>query len=388
MSPETNGNPPSAVKRKKNRDKQYQKIDLNIPPCNYLSSNQMPFNNSFGNLSIPDLSAYYSVLNYTNGSEPMSLPIYPANYPNFCQTRASVFSSESTPKQTLMCSSNNKDAGDYLSLPVTSMDLNADSNIDETGKRRFSDPGLPNDSDSSTSSIEGKMIQKLTTQVNILKQCNRKLSKEVMEMKVELNLLKQTVQQHNMRHFEREYEPGMLADVIREVRDAARVREDALLAKVKYILEEKQLSMSHLHLVSEKNRSNDRISKLEEQIKNLAVNVKSDEVGSSSKAAIEDGHSARQVLELEREALELRRELQDTRAKKEEADKKVLLLDKKLSNILKRNDISASDISENGKTGSPDSASTTTTSSIAHAIPIGIPTGIPRVTLSGPVTDL
>lgn len=45
---------------------------------------------------------------------------------------------------------------------------------------------------------------------------------------------------------------------------------------------------------------------------------------SVSKPSIEDGHSARQVLELEREALELRRELQDTRAKKEEADQKVL----------------------------------------------------------------
>ncbi|KAL3285640.1 hypothetical protein HHI36_000172 [Cryptolaemus montrouzieri] len=378
MSPETNGNPPSAVKRKKNK-KQAPKIDMSIPSTNYVPSHPMPFTNSFGNLSIPDMSAYYSVLNYTNGGEPMSLPIYPTNYPNFSKTRYGNFANASTPKQSLLCPSNNNETGDYLSLPVT----NLDGNINDD-KRRFSDPGIPNDSDSSTSSLEGKVIQKLTNQVNILKECNRKLSKEVMEMRVELNFLKQQVQQQNKRHYDREYEPGMLADVIREVRDAARVREDALLAKVKYIMEEKQLSMSHMHLVSEKNRSNDRISKLEEQLKNLTVNAKSEDVGTSSTSTTEDGQSARQVLELEREALELRRELQDTRARKEEADQKVLLLDKKLSHILKRNDISTSDISENGKTDSADSISMTTTSSIAH----GIPSGIPRVTLSGPVTDL
>lgn len=53
-------------------------------------------------------------------------------------------------------------------------------------------------------------------------------------------------------------------------------------------------------------------------------------------------------------------------------------LDKKLSNILRRNDISTSDISEDGKTTSIDSLSIT--SSVSQ-----IP---PRITLSGPVTDL
>jgi chromosome segregation ATPase len=97
--------------------------------------------------------------------------------------------------------------------------------------------------------------------------------------------------------------------------------------------------------------------------------------------AVEDGtNAARQVLELEREALVLRKELQETRAKKEEADQKLLQLDKKLSTILRRNDICPSDASEDGKTNSIDSISVTTTSSISQALP--------RVTLSGPVTDL
>ncbi|XP_044746543.1 uncharacterized protein LOC123308071 [Coccinella septempunctata] len=380
MSPEINGNPPSAAKRKKNRDKKSQKNDINIPPCDYLPSNQMGYNSTFNNLSIPDLSAYYSVLNFSNGSEPLSLPIHPANYSNYNQTRLGTFPNISTPKNHL-CPRNNNDVGDYMSLPVT----NIDPEMDESGKRRYSDPGVPHDdSDSSCGSLEDKVISKLLGQVNVLKDCNRKLSKEVMEMRVELNMLKQQVQQQNMRHFE-QYEPGMLADVVREVRDAARVREDALLAKVKYIMEEKQLNMSHLHLISEKNRSIDRIAKLEEQLKNMAINYKPEDHVPVAKA-VEEGHSARQVLELEREALELRRELQDTRAKKEEADQKVLQLNKKLASISKRNDVSASDVSENGKTDSADSASlTTTTSSIIHNISTGV---IPRVTLSGPVTDL
>lgn len=65
-----------------------------------------------------------------------------------------------------------------------------------------------------------------------------------MELRIELNMLKQ---QNSSRHWDRDYEPGMLADVIREVRDAARVREDALLARVKHLIEEKQLSKVSNH---------------------------------------------------------------------------------------------------------------------------------------------
>ncbi|KAG5878199.1 hypothetical protein JTB14_034031 [Gonioctena quinquepunctata] len=146
------------------------------------------------------------------------------------------------------------------------------------------------------------------------------------------------------------------------------------------------LLWNHMHLVTEKNKNNDRISKLEEQLKKLNLsNLRSEDSGCKKASVSEDGSgSARQVLELEREALELRRELQDTRAKKEETDKKVLQLDKKLSHILRRNDISNSDISDDGKTtASIESlnASIVTTSSFSQ------PT-TPRVTLSGPVTDL
>ncbi|KAJ8924023.1 hypothetical protein NQ315_006800 [Exocentrus adspersus] len=345
--------------------------------CDYFPLNSHPYQN----LSIPDISAYYSFLNYSNPSEPMSLPVYPINYPNYSYPSLNFMGNFSTPKSVSMANNHmshlNGDS-EYLSLPV----VNADQN-DDTSKRRFSDPGLPNESDCSSNSFEDGIVQKLMHQVNSLKENNRRLSREVMEMRIELNMLKQ---QQNVRHYDRDYEPGMLADVIREVRDAARVREDALLAKVKHIMEEKQLSMNQINLVAEKTRSNERIAKIEEQLKCLSLNQRSEDAATPLPAcAVEDtSNTARQVLELEREALELRRELQDTRAKKEESDKKLLQLDKKLSSILRRNDISTSDISEDGKTASIESlsmvTSVTTTSSMSQ--------GTSRVTLSGPVTDL
>lgn len=40
------------------------------------------------------------------------------------------------------------------------------------------------------------------------------------------------------------YTPGMLTDVVREVKEAARVREDALLNRVKALVEERSWLMN------------------------------------------------------------------------------------------------------------------------------------------------
>ncbi|CAG9765819.1 unnamed protein product [Ceutorhynchus assimilis] len=376
MSPEINGNPPSVTKRKKNRDKKStatgvtHSFDLNMPSCNYFPMNQ----HHYPNFNIPEMTsnnAYYPFVNYTNPTEPMSLPIYPMNYPGYsCMGSMGNISRHSTlSNHTFNITS---ELPDYMSLPVVNIDQNEES------KRRFSDPGLPNDSsDSCSNSCDGRIVQKLTHQIHSLRDSNNRLTREVMELRIELNLLKQ---QQTSRHYDREYEPGMLADVIREVREAARVREDALLARVKHIMEEKHLSVSQLNVSSEKNRNNDRISKLEEQLKSLTIcnNSRSDDtvniLNSSTLSGIDEKNkSARQVFDLEMEALELRRELQDARAKKEEADQKVL----QLSNMLRRSDVNTSDPSEDGKT-SVDSFSISTTASSTT----------PRVILTGPVTSL
>ncbi|XP_030765728.1 uncharacterized protein LOC115889787 isoform X2 [Sitophilus oryzae] len=319
MSPEINGNPPSVTKRKKNREKKeatesMNNFDLNMPSCNYFPVNTLPYQN----YEVPN--NYYSFIN-CNSTEPMSLPLYPISYQGYTCPRSYIGSVSNVSRNSTLSNQTyniNPEVVDYLSLPVVNVDQNDES------KRRFSDPGLPNESDSSSNSFDERTVRKLTQQVNSLKESNQKLSREVMELRIELNLLKK---QHNVRHFDRDYEPGMITDVIREVREAARVREDALLARVKHIIEEKHLGVNHMNLVTEKNRNNDRISKLEEQLKSLTVsnNSRSDDSIILNTSLSEDKNkSARQVLDLEREALQLRRELQDTRAKKEEADHKLL----------------------------------------------------------------
>lgn len=223
MSPEVNGNaPPPVAKRKKNREKKQPPARLET--CDF-STSYFSNSNLSSHPNLHDTTAYYSILNH---SEPMSLPVYPFTYPNypyFNIPNKPLVENFPLPETT----------SEYMSLPVGNLDQN-----DSNSKRRFSDPGLPNDSDSSTTSVDDRIIHKLMQQIQSLRENNRRLSKEIMEMRLEINMLKQ---QQNSRHFEREYEPGMLADIIREVRDAARVREDALLARVKHMIEEKQLSM-------------------------------------------------------------------------------------------------------------------------------------------------
>ncbi|XP_022911814.2 uncharacterized protein [Onthophagus taurus] len=379
MSPEMNGNNPPTIaeRKKKKRDKKHSSTsgidECNVPPCNgYGNINSYPNLNQEGSFY-----HHQSFFNYPTSTEPMSLPIYPSNFP--------TYSFPSNPNLSYPGSFLNKpnfpqafpsysfDSNDYLSLPLVNMNQN------ETDKRRFSDPG-PNDSDSSSTSIDNRVIQKLTQQINVLKEANKNLSRELNDVKIEINLLKQ---QQNNKHYERDYEPGMIAEFIRDLREAARVREDALIARVKHMIEEKQLSMNQFQVATEKSRNNDRLSKLEEQIKNLSLsqsNRSEDGISLPSSSTIEDTtSSAHQVIELEREALQLRRELQDARAKKEESEQKLQQLDKKLSHLLRRKEIGSYEtISDDCKTSTCDTFSTTGSASI----------GPQRVTLSGPVTDL
>ncbi|CAH1958688.1 unnamed protein product [Acanthoscelides obtectus] len=317
MSSETNGNPPTATKRKKNRDKQSLSnsngFDLSFSNCS-----NFPFN-STAYLTVPEMSTHYaSCLNYTNPTEPISLPVYPLNcHPKYnCPPHHVNWMKGSSKHMTMPNFSQANGDNEYLSLPVGNVDP-----TDDTCKRSFSDPGLPDESDSG-SSFDDCIVQKLTQQVNSLKESNKRLTKEVMELKVEVNMLKQ---QQSYRHYDRDYEPGMVADIIREVRDAARVREDALLARVKHLIEEKQLGL----IVSNKNKNSERISKLEEQMKHLNINnQRSEDINShfsNITSATEESinSSTKQVLDLEKEALELRKELQNAKAKKEESDKKI-----------------------------------------------------------------
>ncbi|KAL4708231.1 hypothetical protein ACJJTC_013800 [Scirpophaga incertulas] len=145
------------------------------------------------------------------------------------------------------------DSQDYTSLPpiVTSVaDSNSNDGINANEKRdgeggnarRFSDPcvrGLPDvtqptnedvDSESETdSSVSGsqigsRLLTHLLDQIQSLKLANERLTKDLLETKGLLN---------------GQYPPGFVTDMVREIRDATRVREEALYSRVRSMVLEK-----------------------------------------------------------------------------------------------------------------------------------------------------
>ncbi|XP_070072905.1 uncharacterized protein [Drosophila takahashii] len=204
---------------------------------------------------------------------------------------------------------------------------------------RFSDPCLlnPSDNDSKLSghntpecrngnnngsgcelAQQNKFFATLMEQINILHDTNSKICRNLHETKVDIEALKHAPSGHlwagvgsgGMRHrrdslsglstqsqplvfgggmggthspaptfHSGAYTPGMMTDVVREVKEAARVREDALLSRVKSMVEERQWSLnegnarilrdiddlkSHvIQLRMEKKETNQRLSHLE-----------------------------------------------------------------------------------------------------------------------------
>lgn len=414
MSPELNGNPPIVTKRKKHLEKKHSSTSWindtsNLNMFGFVKQGNS--SNSLGNPMYDQPPTLYPMMNYPIIHEPMSLPLYghASTYRNISSTNpfANNMHQQHLNPNFSKLPPMFVDSNECKSLPIFDQ-------TEDVLKRRFSDPGLPNDSDSSLNSYESKIIQKLTQQIQGLKDSNKRMTRDLTELRLEMNVMKQQI---HSRHYERDYEPGMLTDIIREVRDAARVREDALLSRVKHMIEEKQMTINQINHLSEKNRHNDRLAKLEDQMKLLSVNNNGRPEDNiflpSSTTTMEDNTStARQVLELERETLLLRRELQDARAKKDESDHKILQLDKQLfafirgagSNSL---DKVSSDISDDNKSASMHSeiynttistiqqssssstSPTVTLSTSVSSIPQSSQSSSPqRITLSGPVTDL
>lgn len=221
------------------------------------------------------------------------------------------------------------DSQDFASLPpiVTSVgdtnsiiDLNGTEKEDE---RRFSDPciqGLPDvaqgvngeadtgsvHSSESGSQVGSKLLTCLLDQITTLKMANERLNRDLQETKLEL----QSVRQQNMlwqkgaasigaspNHSPHSngvlgpsYAPGVVTDVVREIREAARIREEALYARVRsMVLErnessglgglESKLSERSLEDIkssiraseADKRRMLDRIAKLEDELRMLRV---------------------------------------------------------------------------------------------------------------------
>ncbi|XP_078036362.1 uncharacterized protein LOC144469692 isoform X2 [Augochlora pura] len=217
--------------------------------------------------------------------------------------------------------------GDYTSLPPTANKSN-ETNGDELNSehRRYSDPGLGSadapahtqseDSDSvgSGSSIttigrSNKLILSLIEQMTELKKSNSQLFKDLNETKSELGSMKTKFAQCKY-NTSSDYQPGMLSDLIREIRQANKTCEEGLVIKVKSMLEEKlnerssevtSLSNQVLKLIEEKEESERRIAKLEDEVAALKLQA---------------NNEGREIAAFEEETLALRRELQEARASK------------------------------------------------------------------------
>ncbi|XP_076621270.1 uncharacterized protein LOC143341849 isoform X4 [Colletes latitarsis] len=224
--------------------------------------------------------------------------------------------------------------GDYASLPPTA-NKNNGINGDELASehRRYSDPGLGSaeapvhtqseDSDSleSGSSIttigrSNKLVLSLIEQMTELKKNSSQLFKELNETKSELGSMKAKLAQCKYSTSS-DYQPGMLSDLIREIRQANKACEEGLVANVKSIVEEKlnqrslevvNLNNQILKLTEAKEESERRIVKLEEEVATLKLNA---------------NNEGREIAAFEEETLALRRELQEARASKTLAENHV-----------------------------------------------------------------
>ncbi|CAK9806812.1 hypothetical protein ANTPLA_LOCUS5038 [Anthophora plagiata] len=217
--------------------------------------------------------------------------------------------------------------GDYASLPPTANKSNG-MNGDELNSehRRYSDPGLGSaeapvhtqseDSDSvdSGSSITtigrgNKLVLSLIEQMTELKKSNSQLFKELNETKSELGSMKAKLAQCKYSN-STDYQPGMLSDFIREIRQANKTCEEGLVSKVMSMVEEKlsqrslemvDLNNQIMKLMEEKEDSDRRIAKLEDEVATLKLNA---------------NNEGREIAAFEEETLALRRELQEARASK------------------------------------------------------------------------
>ncbi|XP_004921885.1 uncharacterized protein LOC101739665 isoform X2 [Bombyx mori] len=246
---------------------------------------------------------------------------------------------------------NMSDSQDFASLPpivttvgdtVSTSDVN--TNEKDDGNRRFSDPcvrGLPDvaqpangdaDSDSGDSSlasseIGGRLVSCLLDQIASLKLANERLTKDLMEARGAMP---------------GQYSPGFLTDLVREIRDASRMREDALYSRVRTMMLERNdnvVSSSETKYIekaldeikssmraseADRHRMMDRIIKLEDEMRLLRITNGSDRSEKLTNGNIEDA---------ETECIRLRKEIAEMRKAKQNSDEHAFKLERLVTQL-------------------------------------------------------
>ncbi|XP_045537819.1 uncharacterized protein LOC106721541 isoform X1 [Papilio machaon] len=374
----------------------YVAPNLNWPVSNTFVPNHEVFrNNMYGYLPeppvLPTSSMYYN---------PHVHPVYNSGYrcmhhsnethrPRLRRNEIKAEEVSSAPIENVdsMISHNympkNSDSQDCTSLPpiVTSIgDTNSTSDLnvpkeDSNNARRYSDPcvrGLPDvarpangdvDSSSEESSefseneVGSRLLACLLDQITTLKGANEKLNRELQETRAELETLRHqtafiqnasstnlgaTGSPLNNGLLNGQYPPGFLTDLVREIRDAARLREEALYTRVRAMVLER-IDNSYSSTESKKSertiedlksalraadadsrRMMDRIAKLEEDMRLLRVNESDTSENRITNGNIEDA---------ETERLRLRKEIENIRKAKQSSDEHALKLERLVTQL-------------------------------------------------------
>ncbi|XP_053597378.1 uncharacterized protein LOC103572422 isoform X4 [Microplitis demolitor] len=217
--------------------------------------------------------------------------------------------------------------GDYTSLPPSANNhIVTDGDDLNSEHRRYSDPGLgpadlppytnseDSDSGGSSSSIttigkNNKLVLSLVEQMTALREANSQMFKQLNETKLSLENVTTELGEIK-QHASSDYQPGMLSDIISEIRQANKTLDETIDARINAIVEEKtrqklleldDLKEQLAKMTEQKAKGDRRIAKLEEEVASLKINASNNE--------------GREIAAFEEETLALRRELQEARAR-------------------------------------------------------------------------
>ncbi|XP_039282669.1 uncharacterized protein LOC111046336 [Nilaparvata lugens] len=266
---------------------------------------------------------------------------------------------------------------EYTSLPPNTVLCQSES------QRRFSDPGLANgldsdDEESAASCTGDDCNATLTERVNCLTRENHRLRADLKETRRELQELK--MEMNAWKESRPSYEPGMVSDMVCEVRESMKVHQEVLLARLKQttpqvndrltLKEFDDLKKKLQNVTNEKESLSDRLKRLEEQMQTVMVHNSLQE------------SNQQELVVLEQEKLKLRRELQEEIDARKTAESQFRSLEHVLGALRKKkiNGIVEDKMAADGDhVTSGESLMSSLGSGSMHS---------PHVTMSGPVTDL
>ncbi|XP_058443062.1 homeobox protein 4 isoform X4 [Malaya genurostris] len=216
------------------------------------------------------------------------------------------------------CAKSKQEVADALLADLNLLNANATNNSGSDGSPN--NGGFTGPSTGNSSNNQNNLVLVLLKEIGKLHDTNKKICRNLHETKVEMEALKHTPhwglshrrdsisglstnsQPVGMRynsfglqspaptyHSQGNYTPGIVTDVIREIREVSRVREEALMERMKTMIEERSWALNEanfrllkeseemkksIHSVrSEMNQIVDRMLKLENEVINLKAQL-------------------------------------------------------------------------------------------------------------------